>query len=129
MKPLMILAIILTWLVSLPTAAAAGQSHAILQPSRTPGHGAPHGGIKPHRPFHRSGAIRHPTIIILPSAGFYYVPPTVVVTSPYFCVFHNEAFVSRIGMIDHLSGMHGLPLTTAASICPDANGNCIFPSD
>jgi hypothetical protein len=29
-------------------------------------------------------------------------------------------------MIDHLSSMHGVPLTTAASLCP-ADGNCIFP--
>ena len=36
--------------------------------------------------------------------------PSVVITSPYLCILHNEAFVSRIGMIDHLAGMHGMPL-------------------
>jgi hypothetical protein len=41
---------------------------------------------------------------------------------------HNEAFVSRVGMIDHLAGMHGMLLDATASICPDAAGNCIFPS-
>ena len=26
------------------------------------------------------------------------------------------------------AGMHGVPLDAAASICPDAAANCIFPS-
>jgi hypothetical protein len=56
------------------------------------------------------------------------LPSPIVITAPYFCVLHNEAFVSRIGMIDHLSGMHGMLLDAAAPICPDAAGNCIFPS-
>jgi hypothetical protein len=31
-------------------------------------------------------------------------------------------------MIDHLAGMHGMLLDAAASICPAAAANCIFPS-
>ena len=57
-----------------------------------------------------------------------YLPSSVVITSSYLCILHNEAFVSRIGMIDHLAGMHGMLLDAAASICPDAAANCIFPS-
>jgi hypothetical protein len=69
-----------------------------------------------------------PIPVIPPYAGAYYLPSPIVITAPYFCVLHNEAFVSRIGMIDHLSGMHGMLLDAAAPICPDAAGNCIFPS-
>jgi hypothetical protein len=72
----------------------------------------------------------------LPSAGAghfaygpsYYVPPAVVVTSPYFCAFHNDGFVSRIGLLDYLSGTHKIPLDAAATICPDGVGSCVFPS-
>jgi hypothetical protein len=55
------------------------------------------------------------------------LPSSVVITSPYFCILHNEAF-ARTGMIDRLAGMHGMLLDAAASICPDAAANCIFPS-
>jgi hypothetical protein len=86
-----------------------------------------------HRTVYRRGypvspGYYSPILVILPYAGAYYLPSPIVITAPYFCVLHNEAFVSRIGMIDHLSGMHGMPLDAAASICPDAAGNCIFPS-
>ncbi len=128
MKPLMIVAIVLTWLLSLSITASAGQSHVVLRSSPAIANSVPHRGVKPSRPVLRRGGSRRPTIIIFPHASGYYLPPPGVVTSPYFCVFHHEAFVSRIGMIDHLSSMHGVPLTTAASICPDANGNCIFPA-
>jgi hypothetical protein len=124
---LMILAIILSWLLSLPITASAGQGHAILQSSPAMANSASHRGVKPSRPVPRRDRSRHPTMIIFPHPSAYYLPPTGVVASPYFCVFHNEAFVSRIGMIDHLSSMHGVSLTTAAALCPDANGNCIFP--
>ena len=57
-----------------------------------------------------------------------HVPPAVVVTYPYFCVFHNDGFVSRIGLLDHLAGTHKIPLDAAATICPDGVGSCVFPS-
>jgi hypothetical protein len=125
MTRLMILA--MSGLLFLPIAVSAGQSHAIPRSSPVIANSATHRGVNPIRPVPRRGGSRHPTIVILPHASGYDLPPTGVVTSPYFCVFHNEAFVSRIGMIDHLSSMHGVPLTTVASLCPDANGNCIFP--
>jgi hypothetical protein len=66
-------------------------------------------------------------IVVSPYAPAYVLPPTVVVTSPFFCVLHNEGWVSRIGLLDHLSGTHKIPLDAAANLCPDGT-SCIFPS-
>ena len=73
------------------------------------------------------GSYYPPVVVISPYSPPYYVSPTVVATSPYFCVFHNDGFVSRVGLLDHLSGMHRIPLDMAASLCPDGTGSCIFP--
>lgn len=94
---------------------------------------APRAGVTPNRPFYRRGypvsPYSYPPIpLIPPYASACYLPSSVVITSPYLCILHNEAFVSRIGMIDHLARMHGMLLDAAASICPDAAANCIFPS-
>ena len=67
-------------------------------------------------------------VVVSPYAPAYVLSPTVVVTSPFFCVLHNEGWVSRVGLLDHLSGMHKIPLDAAANLCPDGGGNCIFPS-
>ena len=69
-----------------------------------------------------------PVLVISPYGPSYYLPPAVVVSAPYFCVFHNDGFVSRIGLLDHLAGTHKLSLEAAATICPDGVGGCIFPS-
>ena len=69
-----------------------------------------------------------PVLVISPYGPSYYLPPAVVVTAPYFCVFHNDGFVSRIGLLDHLAGTHKIPLDAAATICPDGVGSCVFPS-
>ena len=69
-----------------------------------------------------------PVLVISPYGPLYYLPPAVVVTAPYFCVFHNDGFVSRIGLLDHLAGTHKIPLGAAATICPDGVGSCVFPS-
>jgi hypothetical protein len=67
--------------------------------------------------------------VVSPYTGSYYAPPAVVATWPFFCVFHNEGFVSRVGLLDHLSSsLHRIPLDVAASICPDGAAACIFPS-
>jgi|GEM_PF-1398205 len=66
-------------------------------------------------------------IVISPYAPTYVPAPTVVVTSPFFCVLHNEGWVSRVGLLDHLSGTHKIPLDAAANLCPDGT-SCIFPS-
>jgi hypothetical protein len=69
-----------------------------------------------------------PVMVISPYSQPYYVLPTVVATWPYFCVFHNEGYVSRIGLLDHLAGTHKIPLDAVAAFCPDDAGACIFPS-
>ena len=67
-------------------------------------------------------------VVISPYAPAYLLPPTVVVTMPYFCALHNEGYVSRIGLLDHLAGMHKIPLDAATNFCPDGVGCCVFPS-
>lgn len=67
-------------------------------------------------------------VVVSPYAPAYVLPPTVVVTSPFFCVLHNEGWVSRIGLLDHLSGMHKISLNAAADLCPDGGASCVFPS-
>jgi len=69
-----------------------------------------------------------PVLVISPYGPSSYVPPAAVVMLPYFCVFHNDGFVSRIGLLDHLAGTHKIPLDAAAAICPDGVGSCVFPS-
>jgi len=68
-----------------------------------------------------------PVLLISPYGTAYYLLPAVVVSSPYFCTLHNDAFVSRIGLLDHLAGMHKISLDAAASICPVGVSSCIFP--
>jgi hypothetical protein len=67
-------------------------------------------------------------LVVSPYGPSYILPQTVVVTSPYFCVLHNDGFVSRVGMLDHLAGTHKIPLDAATSLCPDHGGSCVFPS-
>lgn len=69
-----------------------------------------------------------PVLVVSPYGPSYYLPPTVVATAPFFCVLHNDGFVSRVGLLDHLSGMHKIPLDAAATLCPDGTSSCIFPS-
>ncbi len=69
-----------------------------------------------------------PVVVISSYAPAYVLPPTVVVNAPYFCLLHNEGFVSRVGHLDHLAGTHKIPLEAASSLCPDGAGSCMFPS-
>ena len=69
-----------------------------------------------------------PVAVISPYAPAYLLPQTVVVNEPYFCVLHNEGFISRVGLIDHLAGTHKIPLDAVTGLCPDVSGSCIFPS-
>lgn len=69
-----------------------------------------------------------PVLVISPYGPSYYLPPTVVVTAPFFCLLHNDGFVSRVGLLDHLSGMHKIPLDAAANLCSDGGASCVFPS-
>ena len=68
---------------------------------------------------------RQPIVVISPAHYPYYFPPTVVVSSPFYCLAHQAGWVSRAGMLDHLSGTHKIPLETAASACPEAIESCV----
>ena len=115
MKRLLVLAITLAGLFYFPSPSAAGQGYVTFQSSGVIFKPAPRAGVTPNRPFYRRGypvsPYSYPPIpLIPPYASACYLPSSVVITSPYLCILHNEAFVSRIGMIDHLAGMHGMPL-------------------
>ena len=69
-----------------------------------------------------------PVVVIWPYGPSYYLPPVAVVTEPFYCTLHSHGFVSRIGLLDHLSGMHKISLDAAGAICPGDTGSCIFPS-
>ena len=66
--------------------------------------------------------------VVSPYSYPYYLPPTVVVNLPFFCVLHQVGFWNRAGMLDHLAGTHKFPLETAATICPDGADSCLFPA-
>lgn len=72
-------------------------------------------------------AYHAPVLAVSPYFYPFYVVPTVVVNLPYFCVLHNEGFVTRIGLLDHLSGTHKIPLDAAANFCPSGSQTCVFP--
>lgn len=66
-------------------------------------------------------------IVITPSTYYpYYGPVTVVTSEPYYCHMHHVGFVSRVGFLDHISGIHKIPLDTADAICTDANDSCVI---
>jgi hypothetical protein len=118
----------------------SGQARGQLRGKSVPGKFASSGSIARGGPMHRyTYAYPYtyyqpyyqpyypPVVVISPYAPPYHLLPTVVATSPYFCLFHNEEYVSRVGMLDHLVGAaHRIPLETAAALCPE--GSCIFPS-
>ncbi len=76
-------------------------------------------------PYRFTGYYGQPIVVISPAYYPYYVPPTVVASSPFYCLAHQAGWVSRAGMLDHLSGTHKIPLATAASVCPDATESCV----
>ena len=76
-------------------------------------------------PYGFSGYYRQPIVVISPFYYPSYVPPTIVVGSPFYCLAHQAGWVSRAGMLDHLSGTHKIPLETAAAVCPDGGDSCV----
>ena len=131
MRPVMAAVIFCGFILALLGELHAGGSRAQLRASVASGNSAAgfvvRGGSTYRYAYPVYGPY-YPPVVISPYSQPYYVSPTVVATSPYFCVFHNDGFVSRVGLLDHLSGMHRIPLDIAASLCPDGTGNCLFPS-
>jgi len=141
MKTMLTLIAILALAWVLGTEAVAGQRRIVVQ--RHSGSGVTHfaagsNRIIVQRHFHRSYPYYqvpgyyyqtyYPPVVVSPYAPSYILPPTVVVNAPYFCVLHNEGFVSRVGLLDHLAGSHKIPLDAAIHLCPDGGGSCVFPS-
>ena len=121
-------ALVLTLILSVSGLALPGERHGTPRSRIAFGSGVP----LERRHYYPFAAYyvpyQAPVLVISPYGPSYFVPPAVVVTSPYFCVFHNDGFVSRVGLLDHLSGTHKIPLDAAATICPDGVGSCVFPS-
>lgn len=76
-------------------------------------------------PYPFSGYYAQPIVVISPGYDPYSVAPSIVASSPFYCLAHRAGWVSRAGMLDHLSGTHKIPLGTAASVCPDASDGCV----
>jgi hypothetical protein len=77
-------------------------------------------------PYRFNGYYGQPIVVISPAYyPYYYVSPTIVASSPFYCLAHQAGWVNRAGMLDHLSGTHKIPLATAASVCPGATGSCV----
>ena len=116
--------------------ARAGEKAAVIAPrsavSRTwvrPGT-PPTRFVNPYQyyyyyPYPFTGYHRQPIVVVSPAYYPYYVPPAVVASSPFYCLAHQTGWVSRAGMLDHLSGTHKIPLATAGSVCPDATESCV----
>jgi hypothetical protein len=76
-------------------------------------------------PYPLTGYYRQPIVVISPAYNPYYAPQAVVASSPFYCLAHQAGWVSRAGMLDHLSGTHKIPLGIAASVCPDTIESCV----
>jgi hypothetical protein len=100
---------------------------SVIDARRHGGHGVP-GHPFPHRRHHFGHHGHLPHHIFIPHHHFIFPHShhTVVINSPFFCLAHEVGFVSRIGLIDHVSGTHKVPLKYAASICPEEWGGCLF---
>lgn len=137
MKPILSAIALLALGVVMVAQAAAGPRRGIVTPSAGSGVGVFSGGVPGRvivqRQFYGGYPYYYqpyypPVLVISPYAQSYILPPTVVANEPYFCVLHNEGFVSRVGLVDHLAGTHKIPLEAATSLCPHGGRSCIFPS-
>lgn len=79
-----------------------------------------------YRPNHAFIRRRHRFV---PLYQFLYIlpPRPVVITSPYYCTYHDRGFVSRAGFLDHVSGTHKISLENSLAFCSEAGSSCVFP--
>jgi len=136
MKPILSAITILALGMILMTEVGAGPRRAIVAPRARSGatffsSGVPN-RVAVQRQFYGAYPYYYqpyypPVVVVSPYGQSYILPPTVVVNEPYFCVLHNEGFVTRVGMLDHLAGTHKIPLDATTNLCPD-DGSCVFPS-
>ena|SRR3990170_1895204 len=143
MRPLIAKFILIGLLTALPgqvwAGGARGGERAVAAATRSAvSHTLAHGGTPltrsatPYRhyyyypsPYGFSGYYRQPIVVISPMYYPFYVPPVIVTSSPFYCLAHQAGYISRAGMLDHLSGTHRIPLETAASACPEATESCV----
>jgi len=136
MKPILSAITILALGMILMTEVGAGPRRAIVAPRARSGatffsSGVPN-RVAVQRQFYGAYPYYYqpyypPVVVVSPYAQSYILPPTVVVNEPYFCALHNQGFVTRIGLLDHLAGTHKIPLDATTNLCPD-DGSCVFPS-
>jgi hypothetical protein len=71
------------------------------------------------------------TIVVTPRRHFFFhrFPDGVIVSEPFFCLFHDVGFVSRVGLVDHLIGSHRLPAEAADAACPESEAACLIDAD
>jgi len=136
MKPILSAITILALGMILVTEVGAGPRRATVVPRARSGVTFFSGGVPNRVDMQRQfyGAYPYyyqpyypPVVVVSPYAQSYILPPTVVVNEPYFCALHNQGFVTRIGLLDHLAGTHKIPLDATTNLCPD-DGSCVFPS-
>lgn len=136
MKPILSAITILALGLILAAEAGAGPRRVIVAPrassSATYFSGGIPNGVVVQRQFYGAYPYYYqpyypPVVVISPYAQPYILPPTVVINEPYFCVLHNEGFISRVGLLDHLAGTHKIPLAATNNLCPDG-GSCVFPA-
>ena len=65
-------------------------------------------------------------IIITPSTHYYDSRVTAVTSEPYYCHVHHVGFVSRVGFLDHVAGVHKIPIETVDGICAEGNASCVI---
>lgn len=142
MKPILSAIALLALGVILVAEAGAGPRRGIVTPRAGSGVRSFSGGVPGRavvqRHFFYSGYpyyYQHyyqpyypPVLVVSPYGHSYILPPTVVVNERYFCVLHNQGFISRVGLLDHLAGTDKVPLEAATRLCPDTGGSCVFPS-
>jgi hypothetical protein len=143
-KPSIARFILIGLLTALPTQVWAGGARVgvkgtVAPPRSTVSRNWVQGGTppawypNPHQPYYNyypypypfTGYYRQPIVVISPAYNPYYIFPTVVASSPFYCLAHQTGWVTRAGMLDHLSGTHKIPLATAASVCPEATEGCV----
>ena len=130
MNRLLVLAITLAGLLYFPSPSAAGQGHVMFQSSGVIFKPAPRAGVTPNRTLLSPRLSRfalflstdsaHPALrkrLLLAVFGRHHSAVSLYFTQRSFCQSDRH---------DRSPGGHARD--AAASICPDAAGNCIFPS-
>ena len=140
-RTLLIFTLALTLLSLVSASSRAGQNRVVVRAGNVNGRsGWVAGGVPVRRYFYVASPYYYyyapgyyyqpyyPPLVVSPYSQPYILSPAVVVTAPFFCLLHNEGFVSRVGLLDHLAGTHKIPLDATTALCQDSSVACVFPS-